>query len=417
MKISRVKVYLKFKYIFKSLFSNFEKAKLSVEKKLTQSTNKKYIEFFGMCRTSFLVILEYLKSKKPNKDELIVCSYNLEEMIDIARLYDFKTKLIDINFETGVMNFDQIKSFASNKTAAILFTNMFNNYSELSKLNKFCKDNDILMIEDNAIYYGNYSIQDSKKEFSGSYGDVSIFSFGIMKNVSAIFGGALLTSNIDIYNFASMKNKQFKNFPKKLYISKFILYIALKFLLSKTIYNIFFFYLIQIAHDQKIKKLLNLIYPSLKFKKKNKIPEEYYSKIPKFSIKLINQTINDHEFEQDRIKRRENNKLYADLLLSNSNIKVLDIKDFNFQNFLDFPILIKKDKENLVKYLFKNGLETRYYFYSNFEKYTNTNLNKVAELYDQNILCLPSHSEIGKEKIKKYCYEINQFYKNETTNY
>ena len=105
------------------------------------------------------------------------------------------------------------------------------------------------------------------------------------------------------------------------------------------------------------------------------------------------------------------------MLVSNSNIKVLDIKDFNFQNFLDFPILIKKDKENLVKYLFKNGLETRYYFYSNFEKYTNTNLNKVAELYDQNILCLPSHSEIGKEKIKKYCYEINQFYKNETTNY
>ena len=96
MKISRVKIYLKFKHIAKSLFSNFEKDKSNVEQKLTQLTNKKYIEFFGMCRTSFLVILEYLKVKKPHRDELIVCSYNLEEMIDIVRLYNFKVKLIDI---------------------------------------------------------------------------------------------------------------------------------------------------------------------------------------------------------------------------------------------------------------------------------------------------------------------------------
>ena len=310
MKISRVKIYLKFKHIAKSLFSNFEKDKFNVEQKLTQLTNKKYIEFFGMCRTSFLVILEYLKVKKPHKDELIVCSYNLEEMIDIVRLCNFKVKLIDINYETGVMNYEQIKSFASNKTAAILFTNMFNNHLELQELNKFCRDNDILMIEDNAIYYGNYSLQKANQKYSGSYGDVSIFSFGIMKNVSAIFGGALLTSDMDIYNFANKKKKEFKTFSTKLYFSKFILYFSLKFLLSKIIYNIFFFYIIRISHDKKIKKLLNLIYPSLNFKQKKKIPQEYYSKIPKFSIKLIDKIINDDEFEQDRIKRKENNKIY-----------------------------------------------------------------------------------------------------------
>ena len=189
-------------------------------------------------------------------------------------------------------------------------------------------------------------------------------------------------------------------------------------MLSKIIYNIFFFYIIRISHDKKIKKLLNLIYPSLNFKQKKKIPQEYYSKIPKFSIKLIDKIINDDEFEQDRIKRKENNKLYSELLVSNSHIKVLNIKNFNFQNFLDFPILVKENKENLVKYLFKKGLETRYHFYSNFEKYTNTNLNNVSEYYDKNILCLPSHSEIDKKRIIKYCEEINQFYSNEkSTNY
>ena len=42
--------------------------------------DKKYIQFSGMCRTSFLVILEYLNKKYPNK-ELIICSYNLKKWL------------------------------------------------------------------------------------------------------------------------------------------------------------------------------------------------------------------------------------------------------------------------------------------------------------------------------------------------
>ena len=108
MKISRVYIYLKFTHLFKSFFSNFESSKLKVEKKFKDQTKKKYLEFFGMCRTSFLVTLEYLKNKNPDKNELIICSYNLEEMVDIARLCDFKIKMIDINSETGVMDMKRL---------------------------------------------------------------------------------------------------------------------------------------------------------------------------------------------------------------------------------------------------------------------------------------------------------------------
>ena len=46
---------------------------------------------------------------------------------------------------------------------------------------------------------------DFTKKYAGSFGDVSLFSFGIMKNVSAFYGGALLTSNYEIYSFANKK--------------------------------------------------------------------------------------------------------------------------------------------------------------------------------------------------------------------
>ena len=62
-----------------------------------------------MCRTSFLVVLEYLREKNPKKNEIIVCSYNLQEMIDVIKNYSFKAKFIDINNDNGSINIQSIK--------------------------------------------------------------------------------------------------------------------------------------------------------------------------------------------------------------------------------------------------------------------------------------------------------------------
>tara|TARA_S200000501_G_scaffold327799_1_gene327287 strand:- start:1525 stop:2778 length:1254 start_codon:yes stop_codon:yes gene_type:complete len=415
MKISRVKIYCQIKYFIFSIFLKLEKSKIAIKSKLSQQTNKKYVEFFGMCRTCFLVILEYLIKYKPKKNEILICSYNLEEMIDIARIYKFKVKLIDINMDKGSMDLKSLYENISDSTAAVLFTNMFNNHDDIRELQKVCKENDILLIEDNAIYFGNYLKENENKIFSGSFGDVSIFSFGLMKNVSAIFGGALVTSNKDLFNFAVEKNKNFQTFPLILYFKKFMLFVILKVLLSKYIYNIFFFYVVKLAHDFKIRSILKLIYPSFSFKPKKNIPTDYKSKISNTSLKIIYQIMNNSNFEIDWQKRKFNNELYYNLLSKNPNIKQVKIVDFNYQNFLDYPIIVKKNKDNLVKFLFKKGLEIRYHFYANFEKYmsfTNTPIS-TSKYYEDNLICLPSHPDIDTKKVERYCEEINNFYLNE----
>ena len=63
MKIPRVKIYLKFRIFFKSMFSSLEISKKELSDYLKIILNKSYINFFGMCRTCFIVILEFLKRK------------------------------------------------------------------------------------------------------------------------------------------------------------------------------------------------------------------------------------------------------------------------------------------------------------------------------------------------------------------
>ena len=70
-KIPRVKIYLSIDQILKSFFKKTEKSKKKIKKLLKENLNKEYIIFFGMCRSAFMVVLEYLKIIIPLKMKLL----------------------------------------------------------------------------------------------------------------------------------------------------------------------------------------------------------------------------------------------------------------------------------------------------------------------------------------------------------
>ena len=126
-------------------------------------------------------------------------NYNLKEMTDIVSFCGFKLVFINLNKNCSI-NFKDLKSKIRKKTSAIVCTNMFNNLNDSLKLRKICKKNKIYLIEDNAIYFGNNEKLNNKKIFAGSIGDTSIFSFGLMKRLSSIDGGAIATMILDFTN-------------------------------------------------------------------------------------------------------------------------------------------------------------------------------------------------------------------------
>ena len=144
------------------------------------------------------------------------------------------------------------------------------------------------------------------------------------------------------------------------------------------------------------------------FEKKLKIPDYYTSRISKLSISMVEQLLDDSSVIKNDEKRKDNNKLYFDLLNKEKNINIIPIKDFNFQNFLDFPIIVK-NKKKLINYLYNYGLEVRTHFYSNCENLIELQNNKNSQYLDGNIICLPSHHDIDSNKIKEYCFRIEKF--------
>ena len=409
----RIFNYLSLKIFFYSFFYYRNKKNIQkfIEKKLLQNSNKKFLAFSNYCRTSFILILQYLKLRHTLKNEVIVSPYNLPEMINIILKMNLKPIFCDIEYESGFYDLEKLKKKINHKTISILLTNMFNSYDQNLKLKKIAKDNNIPLIEDNAIYFDNYSKRLGSKFFSGSIGDYSILSFNIMKNLPALYGGAVLTNDKIFYNFVLKEKKKYLSFPKNLFLKQIIIYLVLKTFSNEFLYKNIFFYLIKIVSLKNIKFFLKIFYPSLRFKK-HKLPTYYFSNMTSYQRNLLYFQLKDNKNRKENFTERKKKNIYYYKKLKkikNKNLHLIKMKDFNFQNFIDFPILVKK-RDEMHKYLLKNSIDTRLYYYRNCEYIFEKKIKSLnAMKYENEILCLPNGRHITFTYIDKIIKIINNF--------
>ena len=82
-------------------------------------------------------------------------SYNLAEMVNICDSLGLKVIFPKLN-ENIFLSSEDVKKQINKKTLAVVVTNIFNSPKDLNKIKKICKNTKTKLIEDNAIYYGNF---------------------------------------------------------------------------------------------------------------------------------------------------------------------------------------------------------------------------------------------------------------------
>jgi dTDP-4-amino-4,6-dideoxygalactose transaminase len=410
MNFFRINIFLS-AYIY---LKSFLPVKIDIDKKISElinnTSNKKYFILTSQLRVGFILLLEYLK-KKFEKNEIIFISYNIPEMINVAKNLKLKIKFTNINKKNHFYSIRDLQKKINQKTLAIVITNMFNSYEDTIRVKELCRIKRIILIEDNAIYFDNYIKIKNSKIYSGSIGDYSLYSFNIMKNISALYGGGVSTDDYEFYKYATNRIDSFKNFFNKIYLRQNIIFLLLKFISIKILYKIFFLRLVKYTHVNKNKFLLKIFYPSLRFKIQN-FPDYYFSKINNFSKKLTYYQLSNKKKRIENHNRRKMINIYYHKKFNNEKIKevkLIDIKNFDYQNFLDFPILVK-NKYKLHKYLIENGIETKLFHYKDCRNIFIKNKYE-KKLYEEEIICLPNHTKINKTYINLIINKIVSFYK------
>ena len=110
-------------------------------------------------------------------------------MVNVAVKLNYKVRFCDLNYKTGSMNVKEIEKKISKYTAAIVLTNMFNDFKNSREIKNLARKYQITLIEDNAIYFDNHVKKNNKIYYSFIWKFFNL-CFNIMKNICAFYGGA-----------------------------------------------------------------------------------------------------------------------------------------------------------------------------------------------------------------------------------
>lgn len=168
------------------------------EEKLAGFIGKKYCSVVNSGSSANLIALSALTSLRIPKEKRLLPG---DEVITVAA--GFPTTVnpiiqnglvpVFIDVELGYYNpsFESIKKAISNKTKAIIIAHTLGNPYEVDKIEKFCEEEGLWLIEDNCDALG--SEYGNKK--TGSFGDIATLSFYPAHHITTAEGGALLTDD------------------------------------------------------------------------------------------------------------------------------------------------------------------------------------------------------------------------------
>ena len=130
-------------------------------------------------------------------DEVITTDFTFISTIEVIALLRLKPVLVDIDINTFNISTEHIKKAITNKTKVILPVHIFGQVSDMEEIMKIARNNNIIVLEDNAQAIGAvYTNYNGKKVKSGAIGDISATSFFPSKNLGGYGdGGAIFTNN------------------------------------------------------------------------------------------------------------------------------------------------------------------------------------------------------------------------------
>jgi dTDP-4-amino-4,6-dideoxygalactose transaminase len=123
--------------------------------------------------------------------EVIVPAISCATPANVALLAGLTPRFADVNPETGLISLERAQARWTPRTRAVVFIHLFGQTADLRPLADWCRNKNIVLIEDVAQALGA-RLPDGR--FAGSGGDVSVYSFNKTK-ILECGGGALLLNS------------------------------------------------------------------------------------------------------------------------------------------------------------------------------------------------------------------------------
>ncbi len=166
----------------------------TIEKNLSSILSNDYVLEVNSGTAGIIISLMLPEN---NRDEVILPSICCPSVLSAINFCNMKPIFVDMEKKFFNMDINNIKNSINKNTRAIIGVHSYGIGLNVKEIKNLCDENNILFIEDCCLSIGG---KINNKPI-GSYGDVSIFSFGYDKIISSA-GGGIAFKNEEDFNKA-----------------------------------------------------------------------------------------------------------------------------------------------------------------------------------------------------------------------
>ncbi len=161
----------------------------SIESQLAKLCEREYttLTFSG----SMAIITALKSADLPPNSKVIIPASCCPIVLFSIQMAGFDVVLADVSLDSLSMEVAQIEAVFNDEVSAILAVHGYGHYCDMMAISEFAKINDVLLIEDACLAYGGSFDGNA----IGSFGDVSVISFGYDKPINLGYGGAVLVNS------------------------------------------------------------------------------------------------------------------------------------------------------------------------------------------------------------------------------
>ena len=174
------------------------------EENLADYFDRKYAIAVSNGTVALELAVKQLDLKKG--DEVIVPSFTIISCLSAVVRSEATPVFCDVDLDSWNMTLENIKKVKTERTKAVIMVHTYGLPSPAKEIEKYCNENEIILIEDAAEAHG----QTEYGRKCGSFGKISTLSFYANKHVTTGEGGAVLTdSDSDYKKLKKMINLDF----------------------------------------------------------------------------------------------------------------------------------------------------------------------------------------------------------------
>jgi perosamine synthetase len=386
----------------------FSREKKGIEGRITRKFESifsiKNIILVPQCRVGIYLAVKAVTVDE--RDEFIVPAYTIYDVVNMILGGGGRPVFCDVKRGTANIDPVAIKKCITPKTRAVIVPHLHGLSADLSEIRAICDDNNLLLIEDVAqALGGNYGGKPL-----GTFGDISVFSFGRAKNINAFYGGAISIKEPGIRSSVESEISGWAmESPLKLW-SRVIITSISYLATTPWLFNLVTFKYFQRAIIKKGENGLKLLATENNPVRRDVIPAAYLRKMTSLQGYLIVNQLD--EVMENSIKRKAIADIYAREIHFSEDISVQTIGPEGSHEFFQFPIIVKSRFE-LGSYLIRNDVDIAFQHLNNLasaECFSEFAAEcPEAEFLSKSIILLPTYPKFGPDDARKIVRTINNY--------